>query len=329
MNEKIDFVIPWVDGNDTNWLAERNKYTTKKSADNSNVRYRDWENLQYWFRGVEKYASWVNKIYFVTWGHIPKWLNVNHSKLEIVKHEDYIPKEYLPTFSSHTIELNLHRIKGLSNNFVYFNDDTFIINETRETDFFENNLPKDSACLYVNIPTGTIVDNIITNDISIINKHFNSKKVIKSNLKKWYTLKNGKYLYNNIFLYPFQNFTGIVFGHLPNSFNKKTIQNLWEIEPEIFNETCSHKFRNVMDINQWLIKYWQICDNNFSPRNIKWGYYYEYGKNKYDLNNLIFNKKFKVICLNDVSDDYNFDVEKERTLKSFEEKFPQKSSFEI
>ena len=74
MNE-IDFVITWVDGNDPAWIAERKKYNSK-SGDKSDTRFRDWELLKYWFRGVEKYAPWVRKIHFVTWGHYPSWLNV-------------------------------------------------------------------------------------------------------------------------------------------------------------------------------------------------------------------------------------------------------------
>lgn len=329
MNQKIDFVIPWVDGNDTDWLKEKEKYQADSKSDNSNFRYRDWENLQYWFRGVEEYAPWVNKIFFVTWGHIPKWLNINNPKLEIIKHEDYIPKEYLPTFSSHTIELNLHRIKNLSENFVYFNDDTFLINKTKETDFFEKGFPKDSACLYPNIPKGNLIDNIITNDIAIINNHFESKAVLKSGWKKWFTLKNGKYLYNNIFLYPFYNFSGINFTHLPNSFNKSSFEKVWSEEFEKLDETCSHKFRNAMDVNQWVVRCWQICENNISPRSIKWGYYYKYGNTKDNLEKLLLSSKYKAICLNDVSNEYNFEEEKEKTIKIFEKKFPKKSSFEI
>ncbi|MBR6908270.1 hypothetical protein IKN40_07520 [bacterium] len=86
---------------------------------------------------MEKFTPWVNNVFFVTCGHYPSWLNLNHPKLKFIKHEDYIPKEYLPTFCSHTIELNFHRIKELSEHFVYFNDDTFIINHMRESDFFE------------------------------------------------------------------------------------------------------------------------------------------------------------------------------------------------
>ncbi|MEI3411918.1 MAG: hypothetical protein V8Q57_00820 [Blautia sp.] len=56
----------------------------------------------------------MNQIYFVTWGHLPNWLNISHPKLKVVRHEEFIPPDYLPTFSSNSIELNLHRIKGLS-----------------------------------------------------------------------------------------------------------------------------------------------------------------------------------------------------------------------
>ena len=70
----------------------------------------------------------------------PSWLNVANEKIVVVKHEDFIPKEYLPTFNSHTIELNLHRIKGLSEYFIYFNDDTFILDKLQEKDFFKNGL---------------------------------------------------------------------------------------------------------------------------------------------------------------------------------------------
>ena len=107
----IDFVIIWVDGADPKWCEEESKYLPKSSfEDDKEVRYRDWDNLQYWFRAVEAYTPWVRTIHFVTWGHLPKWLKADHPKLHIVKHEDFIPEEYLPTFNSHTIELNLHRL---------------------------------------------------------------------------------------------------------------------------------------------------------------------------------------------------------------------------
>ena len=105
-DEKVDFVILWVDGNDPEWQASKAKYTADKGQDASANRYREWENLKYWFRGVEKFAPWVNNVYFVTCGHYPEWLNLEHPKLRFVRHEDFIPKECLPTFSSRPIDMN-------------------------------------------------------------------------------------------------------------------------------------------------------------------------------------------------------------------------------
>ena len=87
------------DGSDSAWIKQRNEYLGIKNDQTQDSRFRDWENLQYWFRGVEKFAPWVNHIYFVTWGHIPSWLNTDHPKLTVVKHEDYIPKQFLPITS--------------------------------------------------------------------------------------------------------------------------------------------------------------------------------------------------------------------------------------
>src|SRR5699024_7559051 len=115
--KKIDFVITWVDDSDSDWLNAKNSYVENEVKDSRDIRYRDWDTLHFLFRGIEKFTPWVNKVFLVTWGHLPKWLNLNHPKLRVVKHEEFIPKKYLPTFNSHTIELNLHRIKDLSERF--------------------------------------------------------------------------------------------------------------------------------------------------------------------------------------------------------------------
>ena len=147
-NNPIDFVIAWVDGSDTEWQKEKARFETgSTSGDRREIRFRDWDNLRYWFRAVEMYAPWVNRIHFVTWGHFPKWLNTEHPKLHIVKHEDFIPSEFLPTFNSHTIEWNFHRILGLSERFVYFNDDMFLLNQIRPENFFIGEKPVDMLAL--------------------------------------------------------------------------------------------------------------------------------------------------------------------------------------
>ncbi len=110
----IDFVLTWVDGNDPEWQKARAEYDTERALGNKASHYRDYGTLKYWFRAVEKFAPWVDKIHFVTCGQKPEWLNEENPKLRLVSHSDYMPADYLPTFSANPIELNFHRIEGLS-----------------------------------------------------------------------------------------------------------------------------------------------------------------------------------------------------------------------
>lgn len=132
----IDFVVLWVDGNDPEWRAEKAKYQGAVTDDSNSVnRFRDWGLMPYWFRAVEKFTPWVHKIHFVTCGHVPEFLNLDHPKLSHVSHSDFLPQAALPTFSSHAIEMNIHRIPGLAEHFVYFNDDMFPLRPMPETAF--------------------------------------------------------------------------------------------------------------------------------------------------------------------------------------------------
>ena len=167
MNE-IDFVILWVDGNDPAWREEFVRTRQAENDDASEIRYRDWRNLHYWFRSAERFAPWVRKVHFITWGHLPAWLRRDHPKLHIVNHRDFIPAEYLPTFNSNTIELNIHRIEGLADRFVLFNDDTFLTRGCRPEDFFRRGVPCDMARLSVVQPSS--VGHIIYNDLELINR---------------------------------------------------------------------------------------------------------------------------------------------------------------
>ena len=89
----VDVVVLWVDGSDPDWLAEKRKYDAKESADSNGLfRFRDYGLMKYWFRAIEKYMPWVRKIHFVTWGHLPPFLNTANPRLNIVRHQDYMPE---------------------------------------------------------------------------------------------------------------------------------------------------------------------------------------------------------------------------------------------
>jgi hypothetical protein len=331
MTNKIDFVIAWVDGSDEKWQAERDKYSVNKSEKNAN-RYREWGTLKYWFRGVEKYASWVNKIYFVTWGHLPDWLDINNPKLSIVRHKDYIPQQYLPTFSSHTIELNFHRIKGLSEQFVYFNDDMYIINPVTQSDFFVNGQPCDIAALYPAYVNGqdTMFDHILLNDSEFFVRHFDLKAIMKHDRPKWLNIKYGRNMLKTMCLMPFPEFSEMLLTHQPASFTKSTYEEVWNEEQELLEKTCRNKFRTAEDVNQYIFRYWQIGKGEFCPYNIiNRGSYIQVGNDAVDYDTILMSEKRKLLCLNDVGMKVNFITESERMIAAFDKKFPQKSSFEL
>lgn len=266
--EKIDFVIPWVDGNDSEWQKSFRAHLpeSKQTNDTRVVRYRDWDNLRYWFRGVEKFAPWVNRIHFVTCGQVPIWLNLDAPKLHFVKHSDYIPQQYLPTFSSHPIELNMHKIKGLSEHFVYFNDDSFLTAPVSPTRFFRNGWPCDTAVANA-LSFGKVV-HIVFNNLEIINTHFDKYKVIRQDLGKWFNLKYGNKLFRTLALLPWPHFTGFYDHHLPNPFLKTTLEEVWKTCGDILERTSANRFRGNDDVNQWLFRYWQLVEGKFIPTNV-------------------------------------------------------------
>lgn len=325
----IDFVVTWVDGSDERWLSQKNKYMSEYDLKlNSSARYRDWGFLKYWFRSVELHAPWVNKIYFITEGHIPDWLDTTHSKLVIVKHSDYIDNKYLPTFNSNVIEMNIHNIDGLADCFVLFNDDMFLNNNVDPSDFFENNLPKDIGVLSPIIPTSNSIDSIVLNNVAIINDYFDKRRVLKTHLFKFFNLKYRNQLTKNICMLPWKKFTGFYDNHIPISYTKKSFEQIWNLNLNLLHQTLNHKFRTKTDINHWLIRYWQICSGEFVPRSITFGKYYDLGVNQEELLNDIRKRIHKVICLNDNEIVEEFNKIQSSIINELERKYKYKSAYE-
>ena len=335
----IDFIITWVDGSDPEWQAEKAKYKDTK-GDSRNSRYRDWDTLRYLLRSIEKNAPWVNKVYLVTCGHLPKWLNTNNSKLVLIKHEDYIPEEFLPTFSSRTIDMNFHRIESLSEHFVYFNDDMILLKPVKKEDFFYKGLPCDTAVLRPAIvvsnkkgisesPAQMYLSPII--DMALINKHFAKHSSILKNICKWYSPKYGLESLKTLSLAIWNFFPGIREYHCCYSYLKQTYKDLWSLEEQNFRSSCLHKFRVNTDYNHWVFSYWQIAKGSFYPRNPKFGTAYSLSddeKSNMRIFKSISDKKYKLICINDSVSDDNYKTTQDNLVKVLSKLFPEKSNFE-
>lgn len=138
----IDLVYLWVNGNDPKWIAKRNACIgdTTTKAENCKGRYADNDELKYSLRSIDRYAPWIRKIFIVTDEQVPEWLDTSNPKIQIVDHKDILPAECLPCFNSMVIEHHLHCIDGLSEHFLYANDDMFINRPVSPSDFFKNEM---------------------------------------------------------------------------------------------------------------------------------------------------------------------------------------------
>ena len=141
--EPIDVVYTWVDGSDPAWQARRfamDPQAGKLAADALDpARTTNRDELRYSLRSLAMYAGWVRHVWLVTDGQVPSWL-ADHPKLTVVRHEEiFTDPSALPTFNSHAIESQLHHIDGLSEHYLYLNDDFFFGRPVQPELFFHGN----------------------------------------------------------------------------------------------------------------------------------------------------------------------------------------------
>ncbi|KAK9868120.1 hypothetical protein WJX84_006289 [Apatococcus fuscideae] len=149
-SEPIDAVYTWVNGSDPLFVASKLSYkhielqetdnhqdAVQIHVESEDSRFRDNDELRYSLRSLERNAPWLRHIYIVTNGQVPTWLDRSNRRVSIVTHDQiFVNKSHLPTFSSSAIEVHLHRIRGLSSKFLYFNDDVFLMKPIYPDDFW-------------------------------------------------------------------------------------------------------------------------------------------------------------------------------------------------
>lgn len=141
MDEDVDIVFTWVNDKDPEWQKKYQRYKDE-NLDNQGqyasdiARFSNHNELYYSVRSVMINMPWVRNIYIITDNQMPKWIKY-YNNVQVVDHKDIIPEEYLPTFNSHVIEAFLFNIKGLSERFIYFNDDVFVARPLPVGHFFK------------------------------------------------------------------------------------------------------------------------------------------------------------------------------------------------
>ena len=124
----VDLVYLWVDGNDPDWMARKAAFEGAPVGNdeaNCKARWIDNEELRYSLRSAQRFAPWIRRVFIVTDGQTPAWLDTDNPKVRVVDHGEIMPPEARPCFNSAVIEWFLHRIPGLAEHFLYANDDMF------------------------------------------------------------------------------------------------------------------------------------------------------------------------------------------------------------
>ena len=340
---KIDFVLPWVDGNDVAWQQSKDRYSPKSDNDaNANKRFRDMETLKYVLRSIEEHCPWYHKIYLITEGHVPKWLNLETDRVVLVSHESlYSDSTHLPVFSSSSIEMNLVNIEALSEQFVYLNDDVLIMQAVEPSRFFVEGKPVDFLShgwiarnkLFDSIrPMDTWVHSL-NNTIRLINQVFSPSSLDKAHLyhhSYGFKTKISNFLLATLY----KKYFWFTHWHHPQAYLKSTLKDVYDRFEEEMLDCSSNRFRDNSDLTAYLYRYWQLASGNFHPLQHHDGYdvdivSHSYLKNAID--ELRQNKKIYFACFNDQMSNVTEEVfleSKEILVTYLNKKFPNKASFE-
>ena len=141
----VDMVYLWCDGKDPEFLQRKAAFSeeTEGTARDSfsRIRFFDNEELKYSLRSLEKYAPWIRHVFIVTDRQKPDWLDTENPRVTIVDHSEILPKEIIPCFNSSVIERYIGFIPGLSEYFLYGNDDMFFGQKVSKDFFFRDGKP--------------------------------------------------------------------------------------------------------------------------------------------------------------------------------------------
>lgn len=275
----VDFVVLWVDGSDPEWQASKRRWqeaagistaTPAEEDANGACRYNDNGLLRYWFRGVDRFAPWVRRVFFVTSGHRPTWLDESCPRLRVVSHSDFMPAKYLPTFNPRPVHFCLHLIPDLAEHFVLFDDDTFLLRPITPSLYFRKGLPRLPATLRMTaFRRDRNWHRILWNNFYEVNVLLDVSRSIQANGRKWFNpfvLGPRLALSNAIRFRLNHNIPASDFGHLPHPHLKSTFAELWERCPATLERTCMSRFRSHDQVNHWLASSWNLATGRFWPR---------------------------------------------------------------
>lgn len=328
----IDFVIPWVDGDDPVWQAKRREFVPAKideqnPEESNDQRYRDFGTLRYLLRSIEKFAPWAHKIFLLTDHQKPDWLDV--SRVEVVDHTEFIDQKYLPTFNSNVIEMNIPNIKKLSEHFVLLNDDCLFTQATFPTDFFQSD-----GKIFDNMGQSILMprddfSHIAINNIILINQHFSKRQWLSKNWRNALSFRNGFGItLLSIALSALPYFTRFYDPHIGIAYTKTNFKDAEHLFEDAVDLLMQNKVRGLTDISHWAVRYYQIVTGKVVPRSNKFGAYLTISESE-RLKALLFKPRHtKMIVLNDKVESSEDLKQANETMKILSKSFPKSSKYE-
>nr|WP_323137440.1 stealth family protein [Streptomyces viridodiastaticus] len=308
----IDVVYTWVDGEDPELRAKRQKYKSEGvpailDKETNESRYTSHDELKYSLRSLEMYAGFVRHVYIVTDGQTPEWLDADAPGITVVDHKDIFPEGVLPVFNSHAIETRLHHIPGLSDHYLYFNDDVFVGRSVTPQHFFYANgiarIPFSPLKVGVGQPHG---GETATNSAG-------------KNVRQLLMKAHDRFITHN-------------FMHTPLPQVRSVLQELEEMFPEEVGQTMRSRFRSPDDIAMTASMHYNhaYITGKGVPGKFRFRYV-NISREDADrrLEGIRAKRNYDFFCLNDV--DVPPEQREEVTARMFsflEEYFPFPSSFE-
>ena len=309
-DKKIDLVYLWVDGEDENWLKKKAHYQPEKCDEEAikKCRFVSNDELKYSLRSVEKNAPWINKIYIVTDGQVPSWLNLENEKVRIIDHSEIIPQEKLPLFNSNAIELRIPYIPNLSEYFLYANDDMFFWSKVDKDFFFEGDKPIFR------------LSGVIKNDDELAN-------IYDEIVHKAYREVYNKYGLPKVAGYP---------HHCVDSYKKSVYIECINAFPELASNTLDKRFRTGEDWQRSIVTYYSLATGQAIEKWVK-PTWFEKNILRRVVDSRMFNvttnrikridkARAKLVCINDC--ERTTDDDRLKIKSVMEHHFPEKSSFE-
>ncbi|MFF4907340.1 stealth family protein [Streptomyces sp. NPDC001260] len=223
----VDAVYTWVDGDDPAW--QRRKAQAKgevyHAESASDARFISRDELRYSIRSLHLFAPWIRNVYVVTDDQVPAWLREDVPGLRIATHREiFRDRSVLPVFNSHAIESQLHRIEGLAEHFLYFNDDMFVGRPVAPHAFFT---PSGTARYFPSrnrIPQGPVVETDTPVDAACKN---NRALLMKR--------------FGRVITQPME--------HIPYALRRSAMEEAERDFPEAWARTAASRFRAMTDLS--------------------------------------------------------------------------------